>query len=301
MGRSFDSFWNTVYGYTTYKPYHSSNNMIIWRDPQLPYSNSFNASMIVKHKDGRYSNHIIDKSDSLNVIFNNMYFLRKFVCDVNYETLSITRKCIQPKIHIYLHDGRMFSIDGKCFVSFTNIDSNLIHKQSIYDVDKQIVYTPRFNYNSGIFQKEKNWQFFEQDNEVYMIYYINPFQVYKMDKTNFEVIEQVKHISWQFHSGLRCSAPPVFVDGMYYMPIHSKDYRMYIMTFDKSFNVHQITIDPLCDTKEGKCNYNIYFPCGIIYDKLNKSFLISMGIDDKVIGFMKISKNRVDSLLTPIH
>lgn len=296
-GRSLHSLKPTLYSwFNLFKSYSSHGRLIILKNPELPLGQSFNASLIVKKANGIFSNIINNNDDKVYMIFNNLLFTRKFACQVDYNTYDI-QNCQWLRFHIYLHDGRMFNVNGKLYISFTKLDDNLVHKQSIYDVEKNIVYLPSFNYNSGKFRKEKNWQYFQQDKRLYMIYTITPFMVYEVDISNFEVIRNVKNEILNDKDKFRCSSPPIFVKDRYYMVIHSKNYRMFIMTFDKKFNVIDISSTPLCDTDNGICKYSIYFPCGMIYENKSDTFLISMGINDMTIGLMKYSKKEIDDIL----
>ena len=296
--RSIDSFKPTIKSWlSSFRSYESHGRLIILKHSNLPFGISFNASLIVKHANGNFSNTIVHHTDKVYMLFNNLLFTRKFACQLDYHTYDI-QDCQWLRLHLHLHDGRMFNVNGSLYISFTNIDENLVQKQSIYDVGKNVVYLPKFNYNHGKFLKEKNWQFFTQNQRVYMIYTINPFAVYEINKTNFEVIRQVKNESLDTKEKLRCSVPPVFVNDRYYMVIHSKQYMIYVMTFDTHFNVIAVSSNPLCDNDDGLCKYSIYFPCGMIFDTNTNTFLISMGINDMTIGLMKFSKKEIDDILS---
>lgn len=295
--RSLKSLAPSLAAWHPFQRYSSNDKLTILEDNKLPYGNSFNASLIVKHPNGLYGNVLTQTQDRLGTIFNNLTFTRKFYCELDYDTYKIGKECSWMKVHLLLHDGRMFAVDGKLYISFTFMDDNYVQKQSIYDVKNDKIYLPRFNYNNGIYNKEKNWQFFQMDGDLYMIYYVKPFRVYKISKKTFEVIQEVQNLPWKFPMSLRGSAPPVFVGDKFYMVVHSTDYKMYVLTFDKYFRILKVTSKPLCDGHDGTCTYNIYFPCGMIYNQMDDTFLISMGINDVKIGLMKFTKSELDSLL----
>lgn len=60
----------------------------------------------------------------------------------------------------------------------------------------------------------------------------------------------------------------------YLMVVYSSDYKMYMMTFDGVFHILQVTSKPLCDGSGNSCTYQIYFPCGLVYNQMNDTWAL---------------------------
>jgi predicted GH43/DUF377 family glycosyl hydrolase len=296
-GRTLESIGLSVRNLTIglSKKYESNETLkFLEKNKIMPLGDSFNASLIVINSKGEYTNLVTSSNDYFLTTFNNLYFTRKYLCKLDHNLHAI--QCSKLNVPFHIQDGRLFTVDGRMYIAFTNMNKYYVQKQAIYCPRTSTIFHPKFNDVKGIMNKEKNWQFFQYGADLYMLYHINPFTLYSVDKHTFEITGKICEKRWQHPKKLRCSAPPIFINGKFYMVVHCIQYRTYVMTFDQHFHLLKASSTPLCESK-AKCQYDIYFPCGLVYDTIRDSFIISYGINDTAIAFMTITKMDMDSKL----
>ena len=151
-------------------------------------------------------------------------------------------------------------------------------------------YIPPFGNNYTPGKAEKNWGFFEKNRQLFCLYNISPFTIFKYDmETNF--CRLVRTLKTQTSISLRGGTPPIYVNGAFVSFIHCSDYLVYSlqMKFDQTIgkltHISEFSIlaafntfyqDTNCVTRNG-----ILFPCGAVYDTDNKKYIVSMGYNDK--------------------
>lgn len=184
------------------------------------------------------------------------------------------------------------------------VDMQLNTKQVVVPIRRSASYTrpniiksPLNDYVSKI-QTEKNWQFFEDHGKKYVVYTVQPLRIFELVGHDLRPAAKVADQHWTApdESNLRCGAPPVFIHDRFYMVTHSKDYKMYVVTFDRSFRMIGCTRGPLV-TLPG---HYIHFPCGLVYDERKDTFLVSTGINNKQLAILEVQKRYVDGLLSPV-
>ena len=159
---------------------------------------------------------------------------------------------------------------------------------------------------------EKNWGFFSRGEELFVVYSIAPFSVYRLNTDSPPQGVLVAHETWSLpglKNNLRGGTPPVLVDGLWYVFVHSASmmpppgaprhlfYSVFAITFfDSNFTVHRATPKPLL----AKRRPHVYFPCGAIYSMHAHKWLISVGADDARIELYEISSTALHKLLHPV-
>lgn len=132
-------------------------------------------------------------------------------------------------------DARYFLLQGELYISVNNGKTTKPNHQWLIKMDpdglrpagkaREIVYLgPRW-------EIEKNWMFFECDGEVFCSYSVSPHTVFKVSMNNERqvICEDAYKTSWEddykkSYGELRCSTPPVLIDGSYISITHSRFY-----------------------------------------------------------------------------
>lgn len=278
---------------------------------KIQQGNNFNPGIII-YENNKYTNIITTNNYICKVIFRNYEYnsadsnIYECNCDINKYNLYDIK--LKYDIHYCYEDPRFFVFNNKLYISMTKLNkNNFIAKIVVVDYDNNIEYNfPYLNNIKGIEHAEKNWQFFQYLNKYYLLYSIFPFIIYEIDK-NFNIIKKIKETIWKhkYVKILRCSAPPIFINGVFYCIVHSfyineiynRIYNTYFITFNKNFDILGYTLYPLYDNNI----YNIIFSTGFIYNKLNNSFIILSGVEDKYINLIIVNKRLLDIQLNFIN
>jgi hypothetical protein len=271
-----------------------------WMDVDL------NPGMIVRHGDDTWD-YVIRKDDPKQRLF--VCFRRCFLSvpirnqTWMYELCAIGR----PRMLLNdsrLEDARLFSYDQQLYASVDMIvDMQFNTKQVVVpirlnNIRPKIIKSSLNDYVSNI-QTEKNWQFFEDHGKKYVVYTVQPLRIFELVGHDLRPVRKVAEQQWTApdKSTLRCGTPPVFIHDRFYMVTHSKDYKMYIVTFDRSFRMIGCTRGSLINNLPG---HYIHFPCGLVYDERKDTFLVSTGINNKQLAILEVQKRYVDGLLRPV-
>lgn len=263
-----------------------------------------NPGLIVRHTDGTWD-YFLRKGDPKQRLF--ACFRRCMImapiwnqtclCELDSTTYRVINKPIVILSDPRLEDARLFQYKQQLFASVDTLQDVLMNTKQVVVPINFVNTRPKViksNLNSYISesQTEKNWQFFEHNNQMHVIYSVQPFRVFELQ--NFDLKRKVAEQDWtlgQVH--VRGGTPPVRIGNQFYMVTHSKDYKMYMVTFDESLRITKCTTCPLL-TLPG---HYIHFPCGLVYDERANTFLVSVGFNNKQIGILTVQKSRVDSLL----
>jgi len=292
--------------------YYFFNNIkfnFINNNDDLPILRNYNPSIIVKSKNNIYSYIINNEDDDIIMTFRNnldfsFYNSKIYICNylLKYNTIN-NIQLIQHNYSKTFEDSRLFSFNNNLYLSMTDviIDNNILTpKMIVMNYDTKTLYIN--NYLNNIKNKlkwEKNWQYFEHNNKFYLLYSIQPFIIYEINNTTFDIIDIVVNYKWNNFNNfkLRCSTPPIFLNNVFYILSHYyyyknniKYYNVIIITFNENFKIINYTINPIFDNNKAI----IYYPCGFIYNKIDNNFIISCGIDDKFISIIKINKFILD-------
>jgi hypothetical protein len=275
------------------------NYSYILKNKNFPPGNNFNPGIII-YENNKYTNIITTNNYNCKVIFRNeesKFDSKIYECNCDINKLYLYNIKLKYDINNCYEDPRFFVFNNKLYISMTKLNKiEFIPKMVVVDYDNNIEYNfPYLNNIKGIDHSEKNWQFFQYLNKYYLLYSIFPFIIYEIDK-NFNIIKKIKETIWKhkYVEILRCSAPPIFINGVFYCIVHSIKnnlYNTYFITFNENFDILGYTLYPLYDNNK----YNIIFSTGFIYNKLNNSFIILSGVEDKYINLLKVNKRLLDN------
>lgn len=132
-----------------------------------------------------------------------------------------------------IEDFRLFVFNNKTYASHPIVlleAGELKIKQAVSEIDglffKLIkVFDSPFNVSI-----EKNWGFFVKDNELYMLYSISPWIIFKVDEEwNLEIVARDNFEGkWETNSFLAISSHPIQYENNFMVTIHSRESGVYI-------------------------------------------------------------------------
>lgn len=214
--------------------------------------------------------------------------------------------CLFSDPYIHYEDPRMFVVGRELYVSYSRWGSETIRDynepESIIQIEFTHVkytdagftirksYIPPFGNNYTPGKVEKNWGFFEKNKELYCLYSISPFVVFKYNmETNLCTVE--KTLAIEANISLRGGTPPIYVNGFFVTFIHCSDYFVYVLKMavdKKQWSITYVNDFPLLTSLNTQCTptdsvtkNDILFPCGAVYDIIKEQYIISMGYKDK--------------------
>jgi mannosyltransferase OCH1-like enzyme len=237
--------------------------------------------------------------------------------DSDFNLLSEEEKPISNfKDTAKFEDYRIFTFNGKDFHSVSYIDENFNTKVALLDenycflgdvkIDMELN-TASFTGEDKIW--EKNWLFFEKDNELYFIYSTIPnYTVYKCN--DFNKLEFIKFIDikWplkecvssdEFYFTKKISvggsASPILLKDkdVYLYVVHTRSYSQskynhYAILLDKNLNPIKLCERPIIS------KYLEYGLCFVNSVLENKDYLIfSGGLEDNKNFVWQLSKNQI--------
>ena len=268
------------------------------------YHVDLNPGLIVRHADGTwdYVLRTNDPEQRLFACFRRCTLMapvwnQTCLCELDTKTHGVINGPSVILSDPRLEDARLFQYRRQLFASVDTLQDVLMNtKQVVAPINfrntrPKVIKSNLNNYVSES-QTEKNWQFFEHDNRMYVIYSVQPFRVFELQ--DFDSKRKVADHEWSLgHVHARGGTPPVRLGKQWYMVTHSKDYKMRAVTFDDSFRITKCTNKPLLNLP----GHYIHFPCGLVYDERKDAFLVSTGINNKQVGILTVQKSHVDSLL----
>ena len=295
---SFQNFDRKIY------PKYTSGAKIV--DKSIIESNkcSFNGGWIVK-KNGRFESVVDDLNDCelLNIF-------RYSNDPLGYSTIAVKSVSIEGRLQEFKgivienhEDPRIFVYKDELYFSASQIfDVNGIKVTKIKLYKLNDSYKPVEEYfinvgnnNMSSLDWEKNWIFFQKDDELCFVYSLNPFIIFNSNKE----LKMWQEWRWIDHVHLRGGSNPVFIENNFYMFAHIKThdykYRMIIMQFnDKLLLIKRSNI---LDTLG---NFDIVFPMGLIFVVNEQKFYLISGVDDREQYIVSFTKQEVDGLLIDI-
>jgi predicted GH43/DUF377 family glycosyl hydrolase len=164
-------------------------------------------------------------------------------------------------------------------------------------------------------RNEKNWIWFQHDNQWHCQYSINPGDVFKVDAlgnaTESWQTKEVAH-SWEHGLPLRGGTPPTRIGNEYVAFFHTstvwqKPKRRYYMgayTFEAKppFAIKRMTMKPLLSGSDQDFRALggplVIFPCGAHYNA--GEWLVVFGVNDEACGWIKIPHVDLNNLLEPV-
>jgi FkbM family methyltransferase len=204
-------------------------------------------------------------------------------------------------------DPRLFLFRGQLHVAFIGVMGNRragrVHYTNVlyarlgdgFQVEQ--IFAPVYPKRN---KWEKNWSFFEHDDQLYAVYSIAPHRVLRIDGERAEMAFETP-CSAKWSSGEpRGGTSPVLVGNEFWHFFHSRSqrgrlrvYDMGLYTFEAKppFTIKRFTpspIDVADPANKPRDQYAaVVFPCGAVWDGTN--WTVSMGIHDRWTELRKFS------------
>lgn len=217
-----------------------------------------------------------------------------------------------------LEDFRLFKHNGVTLCSFVYInkkswDETKTCKQGLGCLDfKNKTLTKIKIYDSPCNRtQEKNWGFFSLNNEIFFIYSINPWLVYKLNSKTFEIERVVNYNNFNFYSQINdgnlisiSSLPIEYNEEEMICFIHTKEkgvYHQTVLTFNKtSLDITYVCPKIILKGEREKGNKNkkgILYISGLAIDHYCNEMVIYYGEADTSSCMYKINKKEFDKLI----
>lgn len=229
------------------------------------------------------------------------------VCDLNFneekELFTYDENKGEKKLdvfsyfnNVHVEDPRVIRHKNNWFICYTDGYKVYIAK---LDNDFNTLYSHQLHKPEEIKflggdGREKNWIPFSYKDSIGIWYSDNPrtFLIYndKETKLEFDYFIKTEQIVKVSYGNVRGGCSPILYSNeeeewiWFFHTFHDKKYKIgaYIT---KDFKITKILSEPLC------AGNPIIFPCGAILK--NNNFYISMGVDDKNVGILQVSKNNL--------
>jgi hypothetical protein len=154
----------------------------------------------------------------------------------NYKEINIENY----NENIKLEDYRSFHYNNNTLISCTYINERSI-KTAICELDfksktiKEINIPNLLNFKTN--ETEKNWSYFEKDNELYLIYSMNPYILFKRTTDfNFEKVVEINY-NISFNNSIVANSINPFIYNEYYFHI------VHVNTGDKTYKHYPILLN----------------------------------------------------------
>ena len=257
---------------------------------------------------------------------NNMLSRITYLCEIDNNFNIISSYNIIDNndnvVDVY-EDSRLFIYNDKLYVNFIRYYHNYNSFRNSFRVDfanifpgnkikDKDIYTPNITNNGKAISSQKNWLFFEKNNELHIIYSLDPMMiVYKSvsrDLKKWKKIIKKKGISWDYGE-IRSSTTPIFIKkynkyiSFFHSHLKTKDYyREYfigVFFFDDEYNIINYTKNPLLiSTSEIKKSYlsKCILPYGCI--ELNNNIILTVGVNDLESGVIELPIDTLFNMLS---
>lgn len=155
----------------------------------------------------------------------------KIGCGTIYEEKYLTPKGFPEKSR--LEDFRLFGYKNFVYCSHTLIERNLKMGMSAKIViseltDKYLKFSKNVELPTKVRDIEKNWLFFFDKEEMYCVYSLEPYRLFKLRDEEWQSVSvQQPPFKWQ-HKGFICnSTHPILVNDFYLVLFHTKENGVY--------------------------------------------------------------------------
>jgi predicted GH43/DUF377 family glycosyl hydrolase len=156
---------------------------------------------------------------------------------------------------IRIEDFRLFTTNDKLYSNHIIIDKDKKIYPVISEVDiknRKLIIKGRIEIGIEFKEVEKNWVFYNIKNQLYLIYSISPWMIFKIDIDNLtgELIKnEVINFDWNQRGFISNSTNPIRIcENRNIMGFHSRDkkliYHQGFLTFDDEFNFINSTKTP---------------------------------------------------------
>lgn len=209
--------------------------------------------------------------------------------DSNFNLLNLNKYSIDERyVNKRIEDFRLFEHNNLIYSNHILLENKISPVISLVDIDnKQLQFISKLDLDFQTRNVEKNWVFFSMNNDLYMIYSIEPWIVLKVDLKNNKaetIVNKSYDLKWSIEGYLSISTNPIKIhDNLWLMGIHTRDrnliYYQGFLIFNNEFEILKISKTPILSggvrtTEDFRINDKVMYTSSIINIK-NKIYLFS--------------------------
>lgn len=203
-------------------------------------------------------------------------------------------------------DPRSITLNGIVYIIYNKLTPPLYNSRIyLFNTDSKVEYI----INYALQKNEKNWTPFVSNNQLYLVYTINPLTILKINCHNGTVIDIIRHpINTRIGlKNLRGGSNLINIDNYYlgvgHIQVDLKYYYHFFYRISNQYPFSLIDVSTLFNfyiskntfiaykNYKGDCFNNIQFCCGIFKDI--DGLVLSMGIGDMHSELIKIPMDKV--------
>ena len=228
------------------------------------------------------------------------------------QTANVELRIDHPAAEFGIEDPRLFVHAGRLHIGFTGVqrDGDSIRTHQLYarlrsDLQAEEVFLPEYD---GRQHWEKNWGFFSEGGQLYVVYQIAGHQILRIDGNRAEPVYS-SQTTWPQGSGIpRGGSSPVKRGNEWYSFYHDvtdgperRHYSLCVYTFeDKApFRINRIGRVPLFapDKKHRPDTWtpDVVFPCGAFLE--DNLWHVSAGYYDRWSWLLRFDVNELEESL----
>lgn len=283
---------------------------------KLINKHTFNPSIIFRLQDGSYQNKI-NLHDDCNFILSyrsssTTHSLDSKIYIKTNNIMEYDKLNNKIKLHFsednerfgseneILEDSRFTILKNKLYLLYThNYNSNIKQILSPYsDENSKIEILKGIKLNNWENNWEKNWVIFNKknSNSTFIIYQFYPdYIICELDQSI--LLSKIKSQFFPFSKPIRGGTSPIEIDNKLYLFCHThyNGYRLSVILLDNE----TLDIISYCNNilEENTNIEKITFCRGSLYIENLKTFIVSVGINDIDIDFVKLDLDYVNSKL----
>lgn len=286
-----------------------------WESDSAPIR--FDQSNLSKSVGGyRFNTSIIDHGDYYTIAFRNGWKGSEIFC----QRMSHDWKEIGGPVHLRLirreanygrEDPRLFWHKGALHIAYIGVTgvNNIVNTNVLFarlgpNYEVQDTFAPRYQHRKG---NEKNWQFFDYENQLYAVYTIKPHVILQIDSNDAKEVYRTND-KWEWSGGMRRGgASPVRVGDEYICFFHGKimhntTYNIGVYSFEAKppFRITRFSKQPIYEavlkTKPADQYCPVIFPCGAVQQ--GEDWLISCGVHDRWTEIHRFSKRLIEGAMS---
>ncbi len=211
-------------------------------------------------------------------------------------------------------DPRLFWYRGRLHVSFIGVEgihkalrTSVLYARLNPDLTLDQFFYPHYEHRNPW---EKNWSFFEYEDELFAVYSIAPHKILRIKGDHAEMaFESPTPAPWGPGTEMRGGSAPILIGDEWWSFFHSRyPNRVYMMgayTFENypPFRIRRITPEPIKvadPTTKPKDQYTpVIFPCGAALN--GDIWTVSCGVHDRWTEFHSFSKKEIEDRMLPIQ
>jgi hypothetical protein len=241
----------------------------------------------------------LDTSVSIGFTINHILILDKYFCPIGK---FIDKPIISKNKYVGIEDIRIFNFNNKIYYIGSAYDDKT---DSIKISSDEFQIRNKYNYNiitpsfKTEFKNEKNWVFFENNNEMFVVYKWSPIYICKIDYNTKSLNLINKIIAPESFNKFRGSTNGVLFDNKIWFIVHSQNEFKHVKYYTHNFVVLNTDLTIYGYTNSFNFGNKLVEFC-IGMTTRNNNFIITYSTLDSSTKLGVLSCNFINSLLIKI-